>query len=92
MVQKNSGHVIDTDGLSIEVWLDTGHVFLTYGNAQLGDFPLDQPGKAEVEQLANRVAKGEAKVLACLGPDAVIDNNDDFGRNNRTHQGVGTVH
>ena len=92
MAQKLVGHVIDEDGISIEVWFEVDHVFLMYGSSQVGDFPLDQPQKDEVQQLANRVANGEAKKLACVGPDEVIDQNESFGETNRTHQGRQTVH
>ena len=93
VVAKNVGHVIDSDGLSIEVWTEEGHVFLWYAGSQVGDFPLGQPGDNEVEQLADRVARGEAKTLACTGDDAVIDTNDDFiSHHNRTYQGRHTVH
>jgi len=92
MTQKIVGHVVDEDGIEIEVWVDTDHVFLMYGSSQVGDFPLNQPQRNEVQQLANRVAKGEAKKLACVGKDAVIDEYDSFGSPNRTLHGRQTVH
>ena len=94
MVEKNMGHVIDTDGLSIEVWLAEEHVFLWYGGSQMGDFALGNPGSNEIEQLANRVATGEAKMLACVGPDEVIDHNDHPGKraSKRSFPGRHTVH
>lgn len=88
------GYVIDADGLSIEVWLADEHVFLWYGGTQIGDFALGNPGSNEIEQLADRVATGEVKMLACVGPDDVIDYNDRPGEytNRNTFPGRHTVH
>lgn len=88
------GHVVDVDSIEIEVWLEEGHVFLLYGWSQVGDFPLGHPDKCELTRVANRVALGEAKILAYTGSDDVIDENDrDYEQtSNRTRTPAHTVH
>lgn len=106
MKNEIKGHVIDLDGIPLEVWLcgENEHVVLLYETAQVADFPFGQPGNYEIEQLAQRVAAGEAKSLACMGSRTgraptcdelddgeVIDIHDDF-TTNRTRQGNETLH
>lgn len=68
---KHTGEVVDQFGGEIDVWLnrETGHVVLRNNDTQVGDFWLGQPCQEdELQVLADRVARGEAKRLSVMTP------------------------
>ena len=94
MGERIVGHVIDPEGLPLEVWVHSKDetVVIRYNGSQEARFAFGKPGPSEVERLAQRVAAGEAKKLACMGTDnARSDTGSDHNRN-RTIQGNETVH
>ncbi len=92
-----AGYVVDQLGGEIEVWLveDGTHVVLKELDAQIGDFPLGSPCKADPLQVtAERVAKGEAKRLTVIiddDDDTVIEDVDRY-KTLRSWPGDGRVH
>jgi hypothetical protein len=96
MTQKHVGHVIDTDGIELEVWLESDngvpqHVYVLYGGSPQADFPFAKPRRhSALEVTAQRVAAGEAKTLAVFMDTDVIDEADTKALHN--HHGNNQVH
>ena len=74
MKENLLGHIIDIDGLELEVWgvFDSEQalhhtISLNFEASQCGTFSYGQAGSNELYLLAERLARGEANRLAVMG-------------------------
>lgn len=51
---KNVGSIIYTDDYEADVWFypDDNHIFILADTSQIGDFPVNQPCRADPQQIA----------------------------------------